>query len=47
MKRESIDCKPCMLLNPEKKNFYDITIEDFSLTNYAARKPQLSFELGV
>lgn len=46
MKRESIDCKPCMLLNPEKKNFYDITIEDFSLTNYAARKPQLSFDLG-
>lgn len=47
MKRESIDCKPCMLLNPEKKNFYEITIEDFSLANYAARKPQLSFDLGV
>ena len=42
-----IECQPCMLLNPEKKNFYDIAIDDFSLTNYAPRKPQLSFDLGV
>lgn len=43
----SSDCSPRMLLNPEKHNFYDITIEDFSLTNYAPIKPQLSFVLGV
>lgn len=47
LKKNNSDDKPYMLLNPEKKNFYDITIEDFSLTNYAARKPQLSFDLGV
>lgn len=43
----STDCSPRMLLNPEKHNFYDITIDDFSLANYSAMKPQLSFDLGV
>lgn len=43
----SIDYSPSMLLNPEKHNFYDIDIDDFSLVNYSAIKPQLSFDLGV
>ena len=43
----STNCNPSMLLNPEKHNFYDITIDDFSLANYSAMKPQLFFDLGV
>jgi thymidylate synthase len=34
-------------LNPEKTNFYDITIDDFVLNNYQPNKPQLKLELGI
>lgn len=39
--------KPALILNPEKKNFFDITIEDFTMTNYNPMKPQLKLELGI
>ena len=53
---EKIECeecfaheKPCpnIILNPEKTNFYDITIDDFTIENYNPIKPQLKLELGI
>ena len=38
---------PRLVLNPEKKNFFDITTEDFQLVDYEPVKPQLKFELGI
>jgi len=38
---------PRLVLNPEKTNFYDITIEDFTMENYEPMKPQLKFPLGI
>ena len=38
---------PKLILNPEKKNFYDITIDDFEMINYDPIKPQLKLELGI
>ena len=36
-----------MNFNPKSNNFYDFSIEDFSLENYNPIKPQLKLELGV
>ena len=41
------DNKPMLLLNPAKKDFYDITIEDFEMIHYDPIKPQLKLELGI
>ena len=38
---------PMLILNPEKTNFYDITIDDFTMKNYEPIKPQLTLELGI
>lgn len=38
---------PRLVLNPEKTNFYDFTIEDFTMENYEPMKPQLKFPLGI
>lgn len=38
---------PKLVLNPEKNNFYDMTIDDFSMENYKPMKPQLTLPLGV
>ena len=38
---------PKMVLNPNKTNFYDMTIDDFALENYEPIKPQLQLELGI
>lgn len=38
---------PKMVLNPNKTNFYDMTIDDFTLENYEPIKPQLQLELGI
>ena len=41
-------CKnPVLHLNPEKTNFYDMTIDDFTMENYSPMKPQLKLELGI
>lgn len=41
-------CKnPTLHLNPEKTNFYDMTIDDFTMENYSPMKPQLKLELGI
>ena len=41
------DCTPMLMLNPNKTNFYDFTIEDFTMVNYDPIKPQLKLELGI
>lgn len=38
---------PRLILNPEKTNFYDMTINDFIMENYDPIKPQLKLELGI
>lgn len=44
---DDLDNKPMLVLNPEKKNFYDITIDDFEMVGYEPMKPQLKLELGI
>ena len=39
--------KPVLVLNEEKTNFYDITIEDFTMENYYPMEPQFKLELGI
>ena len=38
---------PMLILNPDKTNFYDMTIDDFVMINYEPVKPQLKFDLGI
>lgn len=38
---------PTLILNPDKTNFYDFTIDDFTMVNYEPIKPQLKLELGI
>lgn len=42
-----MDTRPMLLLNDNKTNFYDMTIEDFFMVNYNPIKPQLKLELGI
>lgn len=46
-KNESLFQGPKLILNPEKSDFYDFTIDDFTLINYNPIKPQLKLELGI
>ncbi len=39
--------QPRIVLNPEKKNFYEVTVEDFTMENYEPIKPNLKFPLGI
>ena len=42
------ECKnPRLVLNPKKTNFYEMTIDDFTMENYEPIKPQLTLELGI
>lgn len=41
------DNKVKLVLNPEKTNFYDFTIDDFKMENYNPIKPNLKFELAI
>jgi thymidylate synthase len=38
---------PNLILNPDKTDFYEMTIDDFTMENYNPIKPQLSLELGI
>lgn len=38
---------PRLVLNPDVKDFYGITIDDFAMKNYTPLKPQLKLELGI
>lgn len=42
-----IDTYPLLILNENKKDFYEMTIEDFFMINYKPMKPQLKLELGI
>lgn len=39
--------KPKLVLNPEKTNFFEMTIDDFTMENYEPIKPNLKLELGI
>ena len=39
--------KVTVILNPNKTNFYDMTIDDFIMMGYDPIKPQLKLELGI
>ena len=41
------DIYPRLMINDNKTNFYDFTIEDFCMVNYNPIKPQLKLELGI
>ena len=53
--REELQClenlksniMPNLVLNPEKTNFYEMTIDDFTMNNYYPIKPNLKLELGI
>lgn len=52
IKRETIPCEPKLWINPEKTNFYDMTIDDIKLIDYPRKEiestnPQLKFQLGI
>ena len=38
---------PCLYIKESVNNFYDMTIDDFVMTNYNPIKPQLKLELGI
>lgn len=42
-----VNQNPRLILNPNKINFYDFTIDDFTMENYEPQKPQLKLELGI
>lgn len=39
--------EPKLILNMKKTNFYDFTIDDFTLVDYEPIKPNLKLELGI
>ena len=39
--------QPDLILNPDKTNFYDFTIDDFELVYYEPMTPQLTLDLGI
>lgn len=41
------EVKPMLVLNPDKYDFYEFTIDDFEMVNYEPIKPQLKLELGI
>jgi thymidylate synthase len=38
---------PKLVLNPNVTNFFEMTIDDFTIENYDPIKPQLKLELGI
>lgn len=44
--RETVP-QPRLVLNPEKTNFFEMTIDDFTMEDYNPIKPQLKLELGI
>ena len=52
LKRTPVDCNPKVWINPEKKNFFDMTVDDIKIIDYPReiikeRNPQLKFEIGI
>lgn len=38
---------PKLILNPDAKDFFEMTIDDFTMVDYESMKPQLKLELGI
>lgn len=52
LRREPIDCTPRIVLNPDKHDFYDFTVDDIKIIDYPTKliketNPQLKFDLGI
>jgi thymidylate synthase len=47
LEREYSDSKPKLILNPDKTNFYDITVDDFTMVDYNPIEPNFKFELAI
>lgn len=52
MNREPINCNPKIEINPNKTNFYDMTVDDIKVVDYPrelvkTKNPQLKFPLGI
>ncbi|MGO1712739.1 MAG: thymidylate synthase [Senegalia sp. (in: firmicutes)] len=45
--RNPKDTQAKLILDTDKTNFYDFTIDDFKMENYDPIKPQLKFELAI
>lgn len=43
----SNDKIPTLTLNPDVTDFYEMTIDDFTMADYTPMKPQLKLELGI
>lgn len=43
----SDDKIPILILNPDATDFYEMTIDDFTMADYVPMKPQLKLELGI
>ncbi len=41
------DKVPTLTLNPDVTDFYEMTIDDFTMADYTPMKPQLKLELGI
>lgn len=44
---EDNGANPRLVINTDKKNFYEFTIDDFVMENYSPIKPQIKFEFGI
>ena len=47
LNRTPIPCRPQLILNPDKTDFYSFTPDDFTLVGYECNRPQLKFELAI
>ncbi|WP_130806580.1 thymidylate synthase [Senegalia massiliensis] len=47
LNRTPSDNQPKLILDTDKTNFYEFTINDFKMQNYDPIKPQLNFELAI
>ena len=50
--RHGIECSPSLWINPEKTDFYDMTMDDIKIIGYPMKEikevnPQLKFDLGI
>ena len=52
IRREAVECNPTIVLNKNKTNFYDFTVDDIQIQGYQKelikkKNPQMKFEIGI
>lgn len=47
LRRTPSEKTPRLLFEPKSNNFYEFTIDDFTMVDYEPVQPQLKFELGI